>query len=44
MVLELEGLTRRDERSLGSQLKRITTHLLEQRYQPELPGLDPQRS
>jgi len=40
---ELEGLTRRDERPLGSQLKRIMTHLLEQRYQPELPGLDPQR-
>ncbi|MGH9176474.1 MAG: DUF29 domain-containing protein [Vicinamibacterales bacterium] len=35
LVEELEGLTRRDERALGSQLKRIMTHLLKQRYQPE---------
>jgi hypothetical protein len=32
---ELEGLTKRDERALGSQLKRIMAHLLKQRYQPE---------
>jgi hypothetical protein len=35
LTLELEGLTKRDERALGSQLKRIMTHLLTQRYQPE---------
>ncbi|MGH6896898.1 MAG: DUF29 domain-containing protein [Geminicoccaceae bacterium] len=35
LTLELEGLTKRDERALGSQLKRIMTHLLKQRYQPE---------
>jgi hypothetical protein len=35
LVEELEGLTRRDERALGSQLKRVMTHLLKQRYQPE---------
>jgi hypothetical protein len=35
LIEELEGLTRRDERALGSQLKRIMTHLLKQRYQPE---------
>jgi hypothetical protein len=35
LALELEGLTKRDERALGSQLKRIMAHLLKQRYQPE---------
>jgi Domain of unknown function DUF29 len=35
LVEELEGLTRRDERALGSQLKRIMAHLLKQRHQPE---------
>jgi hypothetical protein len=35
LVEELEGLTKRDVRALGSQLKRIMTHLLKQRYQPE---------
>ena len=35
LVEELEGLTKRDVRSLGSQLKRIMAHLLKQRYQPE---------
>jgi hypothetical protein len=35
LVEELEGLTKRDERALGSQLKRIMTHLLKQRHQPE---------
>lgn len=33
--LELEGLTERDERAVGAQLKRIMAHLLKQRYQPE---------
>jgi hypothetical protein len=33
LIEELEGLTRRDERALGSQLKRIMTHMLKQRYQ-----------
>ena len=35
LIEELEGLTKRDERALGSQLKRIMVHLLKQRYQPE---------
>jgi hypothetical protein len=35
LVKELEGLTKRDERALGSQLKRIMTHLLKQRLQPQ---------
>ena len=35
LVEELEGLTKRDQRALGSQLKRVMTHLLKQRYQPE---------
>ena len=35
LVEELEGLTKRDERALGSQLKRIMAHLLKQRYQPQ---------
>src|SRR4051812_32422384 len=34
LVEELEGLTKRDVRSLGSQLKRIMAHLLKLRYQP----------
>jgi hypothetical protein len=28
-------LTKRDERALGSQLKRIMAHMLKQRYQPQ---------
>jgi hypothetical protein len=35
LVEELEGLTKRDERALGSQLKRIMAHMLKQRYQPQ---------
>jgi hypothetical protein len=35
LIEELEGLTKRDERALGSQLKRIMAHLLKQRHQPE---------
>ena len=35
LVEELEGLTKRDERALGSQLKRIMAHMLKQQYQPE---------
>jgi hypothetical protein len=35
LIEELEGLMRRDERALGSQLKRIMTHMLKQRYQPQ---------
>ncbi len=35
LVEELEGLTKRDVRALGSQLKRIMAHMLKQRYQPE---------
>lgn len=35
LIEELEGLTKRDVRALGSQLKRIMAHLLKQRYQPE---------
>ncbi|MGH6944913.1 MAG: DUF29 domain-containing protein [Geminicoccaceae bacterium] len=35
LIEELEGLTKRDERALGSQLKRIMTHMLKQRYQPQ---------
>lgn len=34
LVEELEGLTRRDERALGSQLKRIMARMLKQRHQP----------
>jgi hypothetical protein len=33
LILELEALTKRDERALGSQLKRVVAHLLKQRYQ-----------
>jgi Domain of unknown function DUF29 len=35
LTLELEGLTKRDEQALGSQLKRIMTHLLKQRHPPQ---------
>jgi hypothetical protein len=35
LVEELEGLTNRDVRALGSQLKRIMTHMLKHRNQPE---------
>jgi hypothetical protein len=34
LILELEGLTKRDERALGSQLKLIMARLLMQRYRP----------
>jgi hypothetical protein len=34
LIEELEGLTKRDERALGSQLKRIMAHLLKQRINP----------
>ena len=35
LIEELEGLTKRDVRALGPQLKRIMTHLLKPRHQPE---------
>jgi Domain of unknown function DUF29 len=35
LIEELEGLTKGDQRALGSQLKRIMTHLLKQRYQQQ---------
>lgn len=35
LTLELEGLTKRDVRGLGSQIKRIMAHLLKQRYRQE---------
>ena len=35
LIEELEGLTKRDERALGSQLKRIMAHMLKQRFQPQ---------
>ena len=35
LIEELEGLTKRDARALGSQLKRVMAHLLKQRHQPE---------
>jgi Domain of unknown function DUF29 len=35
LIEELESLTKRDQRALGSQLKRIMAHLLKQRYQPQ---------
>jgi hypothetical protein len=35
LIEELEGLTKRDQGALGSQLKRIMAHLLKQRYQPQ---------
>ena len=35
LIEELEGLTKREERAMGSPLKRIMAHLLKQRYQPE---------
>lgn len=34
LIEELEGLTKRVERALGSQLKCIMTHMLKQRHQP----------
>jgi hypothetical protein len=34
-IEELEGLTKRDERALGSQLKRIMAHMLKQQVQPQ---------
>lgn len=34
LVEELEGLTKRDVRALGSQLRRIMLHLLKQRHRP----------
>ena len=38
LTLELEGLTKRDERALGSEIKRIMTDILQQRYQPQRTG------
>jgi Domain of unknown function DUF29 len=35
LIEELEGLTKRDERALGSQLKRIMAHMLKQQHQPQ---------
>jgi hypothetical protein len=35
LIEELEGLTKRDQRALGSQLKRIMAHLLKQQNQPQ---------
>ena len=35
LIEALEGLTKRDERALGSQLKRIMAHMLRQRCQPQ---------
>jgi hypothetical protein len=35
LIEELEGLTKRDVRALGSQLKRIMAHLLKQQAQPQ---------
>jgi len=35
LVEELEGLTKRDVRALGSRLKRVMAQLLKERYQPE---------
>jgi hypothetical protein len=35
LIEELEGLTKRDERALGSQLKRIMAHMLKQQYRPQ---------
>ena len=35
LIEELEGLTKRDARALGSQLKRIMAHMLKQRHQPQ---------
>lgn len=35
LVEELQGLTKRDERALGSQLQRVMLHLLKRRHQPE---------
>jgi hypothetical protein len=35
LIEELEGLTERDQRALGSQLTRIMAHLLKQQYQAQ---------
>ena len=35
LIEELEGLTKRDERALGSQLKRIMARMLKQRHHPQ---------
>ena len=35
LIQELEGLTKRDERALGSQLKRIMARMLKQRHHPQ---------
>ena len=35
LIEELEGLTKRDLRALGAQLKRIMAHMLKQRFQPQ---------
>lgn len=35
LVEELEGLTKSDQRALGSQLKRIMAHMLKLQYQPQ---------
>jgi Domain of unknown function DUF29 len=40
LIEELEGLTKRDERALGAQLKRIMAHMLKQRYQPQRSWVD----
>ena len=38
LIEELEGLTKRDERALGAQLKRIMAHMLKLRHQPQRAG------
>ena len=38
LVEELEGLSERDVRALGSQLERVMLHMLKQRHQPERSG------
>jgi Domain of unknown function DUF29 len=38
LIEDLQGLTKRDERGLGSQLKRIMAHLLKRRHQPQRAG------
>ena len=35
LIEELQGLTKRDERALGSQLEPIMAHMLKQRHQPQ---------
>ena len=44
LTLELKGLTKRDERALGAQLKRIMAHRLKQRDQPQLASRSWQES